>query len=245
MLGVQIKKESKTDILEKIKKYLLHPHGFFHIVSLNPENMVIAQKDHVFKEVLNKAQIKLIDGVGVVLAGRILHRDLGKRTPGVDFMENLLHIASLGRLRVVLIGGRGNLAETLADCYNREFSEAKFLGLEGFKDIRKPKESESKKLFSIVADYKPHFLFAAFGSPDQELWLWRNRRHFEGIVCMGVGGGFDFPAGRVRRAPLLVRKLGFEWLYRLVLQPWRIKRQLRLPLFLWLVFKEKLTPGSS
>jgi len=84
-------------------------------------------------------------------------------------------------------------------------------------------------------------IFVAFGSPAQELWLYKHRGKFKGIVCMGVGQGFDVLSGQVKRAPLLLRKIGLEWLYRLITQPWRWRRQLRLVKFLWLVFKEKLS----
>lgn len=246
LLGIYIEKESKKDILEKIEKYLKNPKGFFHIVSLNPENMVIAQKLRPFKEIINKAQVRIVDGVGIVVTGQMLGVEMGSRLPGVDLMEKLLLVASKRRLRVAFIGGKGNLAEELASCYNHAYPTANFLGFQGIAKINNPNKNEEKKLFSIVTDYKPHFLFVAFGSPDQELWLYKNRALLQGIVCMGVGGGFDFLAKKVRRAPNILRNLGLEWLFRLVIQPWRIKRQFtRLPYFIWLVVKERFYPTTS
>lgn len=241
ILGVKVENQSKSDILEKINKYLKNPKGFFHIVSVNPENITIASKLNKFKEVVNTAQIRIIDGVGVVLAARMLGFTAGPRLTGVDLMERLMFTASNRPLRVLLIGGKGNLAEELADCYNKLQSKANFKGFEGIKDIQNPDANEEKTLISIVADYKPHLMFVSFGSPFQELWIYKNRSYFNGIVCMGVGGAFDFLAGTVRRAPKIIRSIGLEWLYRLITQPWRLKRQvLRLPYFLLLVFKERL-----
>ncbi len=237
LFGFEIENLNETQILEKIKKFLKKRSDFFHIVSLNPEIIIISQEDREFKKVLTKAQIKIIDGVGIVIASRILGLGRVNRVTGVDLFKKLLDHAGKSRLRVLLIGGRGNLAESIADCYQKRFLRAKFKGLEGIKDIKKPKKNEEAKIFSIVADFKPHFVFVAFGSPYQEKWLWKHREKFKGNVCMGVGGGFDYVGGRVPRAPKILRKLGFEWLFRLIVQPWRAKRQLRLIKFCWLVLK--------
>ncbi|OGK19225.1 hypothetical protein A3G67_00890 [Candidatus Roizmanbacteria bacterium RIFCSPLOWO2_12_FULL_40_12] len=242
LLGIDLNNETENDILEKIEKYIKNPKGVFHVVSVNPENMVIAHKSKVFKRIVNTAQIRIVDGFGIVAAGQILGKHVGPRLTGVDLMEKLLNIASERRIRVVLIGGKGNLAEDIANCYNRAQSEANFIGLQGIKDIRKPTAKEEKEVLSIVADYKPRLLFVAFGSPFQELWINKNRALLQGIVTMGVGGGFDFLSRRIRRAPKLLRVLGLEWLFRLILQPWRLKRQAtRLSYFIWLVVKERFS----
>ncbi|MFN4212841.1 MAG: WecB/TagA/CpsF family glycosyltransferase [Microgenomates group bacterium] len=236
ILDITIPSDNRKNILYKIKKYIHRPTGFFHIVSLNPENLVVACENKEFKKVIETAQIKLIDGVGVVLAARLLGVKVGERVAGVELMEELIRFASKMRLRVLLIGARGNLAERLANCYQRKYPEAKFFGLEGIEDIKNPQKTEEEKIFSIVADFKPHLVFVAFGSPDQELWLAHHHKQFSGAVCMGVGGAFDFLAGKVPRAPSILRRLGLEWLFRLLIQPWRWRRQLRLVKFCWLIF---------
>lgn len=238
LLGIKVSSETKLSILYKIKKYIEQPVGFFHIVSLNPENLVIAQENLEFKKALDSAQIKLIDGVGIVLAGRLLGIEVGERVTGVELMAELVKLASKMRLRVLLIGARGNLAEELANCYQRKYSQAKFLGMEGIKDIKNPLKNEEERIFSIVADFKPHLVLVAFGSPDQELWIERHKKNFNGCIVMGVGGAFDFLSGKVKRAPVFIRKIGLEWLFRLLYQPWRWRRQLRLIKFSWLIFWE-------
>lgn len=240
LLKIEVHKQSKKRILEQIEEYIKHPDGFFHIVSLNPENLVIAQKNTLFRKVLNMAQTKIIDGIGVAMAGRLLGIEVGHRFSGVDLMEELIEEANVRSLRIMLIGGNEKLAEELADCYNQTHAQAKFIGLQGIKNIKKPKKSEEKRVFSIVSDMRPHIIFVAFGSPYQELWLWKNRRKLQGIVGMGVGGGFDFLSGAVRRAPRFIRQMGLEWFYRLVRQPWRLRRQTRLVEFVWLVAKQQI-----
>lgn len=241
ILGVHVEKQSKSNILEKIKKYIDNPGGFFHIVSINPENLVVAQKDELFKRILTKAQIQLIDGVGVVVAGWALGIDIGERITGVDLMEELIRLAAISRLRVLLIGGKPNLSLELAECYSTSYPEAKFIGLEGIKNIKNPEVSEEKAIFSIVSVTRPHIIFVSFGSPDQELWIDRHSNKFKNSIVMGVGGAFDFLGKKVRRAPKIVRYFGLEWLFRLILQPWRIGRQLRLLTFLRLVLRQKFT----
>ncbi len=239
ILNITIPYNRKSDILYKIRKYILKPKGFFHVVSLNPENMVLTRENPYFKRVIETAQVKLVDGVGIVLAARWLGIPIGQRMTGVELMEELIKMADKLRLRVLLIGARSNLALTLADCYNQKYARASFKGLYGIKDIKNPRPNEEKAIFSIVRRYKPHVLFVSFGSPDQELWLARHKKKFSGVVAIGVGGAFDYLSGQVTRPPTLMRKVGLEWLFRLINQPWRWKRQLRLIKFIQLVLAEK------
>ncbi len=240
LLKIDLESLSKKQILEKTVKSLQQPDGFFHIVSINPENMVVAQKNAEFKKVIDTAQIKIIDGVGVIVAGKLLGVPLGERITGVDLMKELIAIAHRMRLRVLLLGGRPNLANSLANCYQKNYPQADFRGVQGVKNIKNPDSFDEKEIFHIVSAFKPHLVFAAFGSPEQELWLARHKDQFKGMVCMGVGGSFDFLSGEVKRAPLFLRKIGLEWLYRLVNQPWRWKRQLRLIEFVELVLRQRL-----
>lgn len=240
ILDISINHESRASILEKIILYTRKPTGFFHIVSLNPENLVITTENDSFKKVVETAQIKIIDGVGVVLAARWLGIEAGERVTGVGLMEDMLKMASDRRLRVLMIGGNENLALQLAKCYQEKYPEAKFTGLRGIEDIKNPNPEEEKEIFSIVAAYKPHLIFVAFGSPSQELWIERHKKEFTGSVIMGVGGAFDYLSGNIARPPIFIQKLGLEWLYRLFRQPWRWKRQMRLIKFIKLIFQNKV-----
>jgi len=237
ILGITITPESKSGILENILLYISKPEGFYHVVSLNPEILVLTVENEQFKKVVETAQIKIVDGVGVVLAGRWLGVEVGERVTGVGLMEGLIERASFRRLRVLMIGGKQNLADGLSKCYSEKYPEAKFFGLEGIADIENPKKEEEDKIFSIVADYKPHLVFVAFGSPIQELWIDRHKKQLANCVVMGVGGAFDYLSGNIVRSPAFLQKIGLEWLVRLIRQPWRWRRQLRLIRFAWLVVK--------
>ena len=238
LLGISLPQGTISDILEKIQKNIQNPADFFHIASLNPEIFVLSQRDKDFKEYLMWAQMRIVDGYGVVVAAQLRGYTLGERITGADLMEKLLFFADTLGLRVALVGGKGNLAQRVIDCQESRFPSVVFQAIPGISDISHPNKNEDDAVLSIVADFKPHIVFVAYGSPFQERWLYRHRERLKGTTCMGVGGAFDFLAGTVQRAPKFVRKLGLEWLFRLIRQPWRIKRQLRIIIFLFLVARE-------
>lgn len=240
IFDITVEALSKSNIREKIKKYLFSPSGILHIVSLNAENMVIAEYDNEFKKVLMKAQIKIIDGIGVYIIGLILGCGFCPRITGVDLMEDLLAFASGERLRVVLIGGKKKIADKVIECQKHYYPDLNCAAIEGIADIQNPTVQEEQRIRSIVLEHKPNLIFVAFGSPFQEIWIDRHRDQFHGMVCMGVGGAFDYLSGVVPRAPFFLRRMGFEWIFRLFIQPWRIKRFWRLADFIRIAARECL-----
>lgn len=233
---------SRETILEKCVNFVQKPEGFFHIVSVNPENVVIAQENTAFRSILQSANIQLVDGIGIVLASKFLGIPTGQRFTGVDFMEEFLQKIADRSLRVLFLGGKADLAIKVANCYKKKYKKLAFLGISGIKDIKNYQNSkEGKEILQVIHDYKPHILFVSYGSPFQEEWIWNNRASLQGVLCAGVGGAFDFATGSVPRAPYLVRVTGIEWLFRLVLQPWRWRRQLRLLSFVFLIVRQRFS----
>ena len=232
---------SIDEVLEQIKLYLSAPLKVTHIVSINPENCVIAQQNTVFRKVCQTADLALTDGIGVVWAAKILGLLPLKRVSGSVLLPRLLDLAGQMSLRVVLIGSQANLAESIAKCYSRGYPEATFVGIEGYKNAHQPTPPEEEQIKTIVRSTRPHVVFVAFGSPTQELWIDAHNALLEGSICMGVGGAFDYISGATQKPPSFISSWGLEWLYRLVIQPWRIQRQItRLPVFLWMVLKQRL-----
>jgi len=199
----------------------------------------MAQDDEEYRNILSQGDIQIVDGVGIAIGGSILGIDVGKRVTGVDLMENILQDLNHSGLRVMLLGGGENIAEKIVLCYKKKYPHISFYGMRGISSIQDPHMTEEAAIFSIVADYKPQILFVAFGSPWQEKWIWNHRGELAGVICMGVGGGFDFVSGKVARAPHFLRSIGLEWFYRLMRQPWRVRRQIRLIRFMLLIFKQK------
>ena len=90
ILGITIPNESRISILEKILKYIDRPTGFLHIISLNPENLVITTENELFRKVVETAQMTIVDGIGIVLAGRLLSVEIGERGTGGGLVEELI-----------------------------------------------------------------------------------------------------------------------------------------------------------
>lgn len=247
ILNVGITDASREEILEYIIKGLAQNGKKYFIVTPNPEILVMASKNIDYQKVLNKAEIALADGIGVIIASQILGKPLRERVTGVDLLESLCLCVAEKPITVGFLGGRPGVAERTAKCLQLKYPHLKisFIGEEwtskGFIHNNEKIEG-SFKIPSSILYHLPSsvdILFVAFGAPKQELWMNENLDKLPVKIAVGVGGSFDYISGNVKRASLLIRLIGFEWLFRLIVQPWRIKRQLTLLEFIWLVFKEK------
>ncbi len=100
-----------------------------------------------------------------------------------------------------------------------------------------PRADEEEAIVARIAAARPHVLFVAYGAPAQDLWIARTQPRLQIPLAMGVGGSLDFIAGVRQRAPASVQRLHLEWLFRLLQEPWRWRRQLALPRFVWAVLR--------
>lgn len=257
ILGVGITNAEKKEILEYVVKNLENFKNKFFIVTPNPEFLVLAHKNSLFKNVLNKADLASADGIGVIIAAKILGKPLKSRFTGVDLVKNLCKEVAEKPITVGFLGGGAGVAERTAECLGMEYPSLKIVFAapewpEGNfvpeKQRRKtlnatPKNAE--EVGSVVPRTVPRnsafidILFVAFGAPKQEFWINENLEKIPVKVAIGVGGAFDYISGKTPRAPSFVRSIGLEWLFRLFVQPWRIKRQLALIEFVRLVIAEK------
>jgi len=243
LLNFSFKILNYQDILEYLLKGRGKNRPAEQIISLNPENLILMKKSKVFEKTVAASYGQIIDGVGVVLAGKVLNGARLTRLTGVDLMEQLLREGAEYGWRYLLIGGKGNLAERVANCYQLAYPSLTIKGIEGYEDLKHPTEAEILALNQIVASTKPHLIFVAFGSPQQEEWIATHLELFRGSLVIGVGGAFSMLSGVLPRAPVFLRRLGLEWFYRLLKEPWRIKRQLALGEFLLWLFQFKLKKG--
>ncbi len=235
LLGVGISKDSGDKILELIIRGLEKKQKKHYVVTLNPELLVISSKDPSYKKVLNNAKIASVDGIGVLAAARLFGVKVGKRLTGVDMVKNLCKEVSKKPITVGFLGARPGVAELTAECLQKKYPGLNVVLAESGNPDDKTVSLINKKLNKKTIN----ILFVAFGSPKQEFWIAKNLDKLPVNVAVGVGGAFDFISGKVKRAPSLFRKLGLEWLFRLLIQPWRIKRQLSLIVFIFLVLKQK------
>lgn len=222
--------------LENIKNF--SRNLFF--VTPNPELLVIAQKQNSFADVLNSADLALPDGIGIILGSRIAGRPIKHRNPGADLMENLCRDVSNRPITVGFLGGGPGVADKTADCLTKKYPDLKV----GLTYSGRPDRETLQLIKKKVDGKKLDILFVAFGSPRQEIWIAENLKALPAKITIGVGGAFDFISGKIPRAPKFLRQLGLEWLFRLILQPWRIRRQLSLINFIFLVLKEKFSTSS-
>lgn len=253
LLGVGMTDAGTQEVLEYILKGLKNGVEKYYIVTPNPEILVYASKHDDFKSILNNARLACPDGIGVIWAGKILGKNFRERITGVDLMEKLCQKASEQPITVGFLGGEDKIAERTAECLRKKYPGLKILLAEQGNPDQKAADLVKEKILgknfskknknnriSVSNNIKLDLLFVAFGFPKQEEWMAKYVDQLPVKVMMGVGGAFDYLSGNLSRAPVWVRNLGFEWLYRLIRQPWRLKRQLSLAEFIWLVLKEKL-----
>ena len=206
-----------------------------YIVTPNPEIVWMARRDETLRDTLNGAGIVLPDGVGITIAARILGSPLpGGRVPGVDFITALLAKMAATGARVFLLGAKPGVAIEagfkLAEMHNGLVISGTADGY--FKDDMPVIE----KINSSGSD----LLLVCLGAPKQELWMAKNSDRIRVPLSIGLGGALDIFSGKAKRAPMFFQKLGLEWFYRLVREPYRIKRMIKLPLFLFAVIWKRV-----
>lgn len=187
-----------------------------HIITVNPEMLVL--RDPIFQSILRDAEIRLPDGIGVVWGARFLRCGDLRRLPGIEVAEALMQWGRERGWRFYFLGARESVVVQVVERVRHRYPD---LLVAGFHHGYFTDDAE------VLADIKrsaPDVLFVGMGVPRQEMWIARYRDVLPASVFMGVGGSFDVWAGRLRRAPAFFRRLGLEWLWRVVLEPGRVRR---------------------
>lgn len=206
------------------------------VVTLGTEMVVYAQRDAQFRKIVNESALSLCDTVGLLWAARRRGATLRSRVAGVELIEQLCAACAREQIPVFFFGGADGVAADAAAQLKRRYAALPIAGTRpGYFD-----QSESAEIASAIRASGAKLLFCGLGSPRQEYWL---RDHLSETGCcagIGVGGSFDVIGGRVQRAPEAWRRVHLEWLYRLLREPRRWRRQLALPAFVGLVFWDAL-----
>lgn len=205
IFGIKFDDLKIGEVLEKIKGFL--NDGKQHYIVLPYSEFVVkAQKDEEFRNILNQADLCLCEGRGLWLMTKLAGKKLKQNIFGVELIYKLSN-------RIFLFGGTQEVVEKT----KKKLGE-KIVGAEnGYQDYN----SVIKKINLA----KPEILLVGLGSPKQEKWIYENLKKMPSVkLAIGVGGAFDFISGRIKRAPRILQKIGMEWLWRLVMQPKRIKR---------------------
>jgi len=235
ILGCRLDLLDQDDATEAVLRFA-HEGAGARVVTLGTEMVVYAQRDPAFREVINTSALSLCDTIGVLTVARRRGARLEERVTGVELMERLCQRAAAEALPVYLFGGAEGVAADAAAILEVSFPGLIIAGTRnGFYT-----SEEEPAIVETIRKSGARILFAGLGSPRQELWLARNLAATGCGVGIGVGGSFDVISGRVKRAPMIWRQLGIEWLYRLIREPHRLRRQLALPYFIWLVVLDRL-----
>ena len=242
IFGVPVDKLTKIEVLEKIKVFLTEDKTRT-IYTPNTEIVMTARKDENLNRILNKGDIIIPDGIGLIYAGKIKKKNLPERVTGCDVSFEMLEIANNKGYSIFLLGGEEGVAKQAGENLKKQYPNIRLAGVENgyFKGahIGLAGHDEEKAVIKTIKESKADILFVGLGAPKQEIWIDKNKDALNCKVIIGNGGTIDILAGRMTRAPEIYQKLGLEWLYRLAKEPKRIKRQMVIPLFILTILFSK------
>ncbi len=206
-----------------------------YILAINPEKVMVLLKDDALRKAFAAAALLIPDGIGVVWAMRRLHGLEAVRVPGSELMPKLCELAARKGHGIFLFGSKEEVNRESAEKLVQRYPGLRIAGrANGYLT-----EEEMPGLVEQINASGAKILFVALGSPKQEQWIQKWLPQLNVAICQGIGGTLDTIVGTVKRAPPIFCRLGLEWFYRLVTNPKRIRRQIVLPVFAWMVIREK------
>ena len=235
-LNIPIDAITMRETLNRVEQAIASNNQIHHTV-VNASKVVLMQTDDVLEKSVVEADIINADGQGIVWGANILGNYIPERVSGIDLMESLVKIASKESYKCFFFGATEEVVTKLVNIYKEQYSEDIIAGYrDGYFD-----RGEEEKIANQIADSGANILFVAITSPKKEIFLNTYKKQLQKVnFIMGVGGSFDVIAGKVKRAPLWMRNIGFEWLFRLMQEPLRMWRRylIGIPKFILLVVKE-------
>ena len=225
VLGVRFDNINMEQALDRGME-LINQGGSHLVVTPNAEIVQIARKDPEFMEIIGKADLVIPDGIGVVYASKILGRPIGARLPGCDYAAGLMERMAKSGHKLFLLGAKPGVAEEAAAKLTEAYPGLSVCGThDGYFKEDGPVAEEIRQAGADV-------VFVCLGAPKQEKWIAKNGAATGASLLIGLGGSLDVFSGRVERAPEFWQKINMEWLYRGLKEPARLKRIIKLPLFL-------------
>ena len=206
---------------------LMESEGWHYVVTPNSEIVYACREKPELQPVLNGASLVLPDGIGVVYASRILKVPVKQKVAGIEFGSGMLAKAAEKGWRIYLLGSKPGVADEAAVKLAEKYPGLNVVGTaDGY-------FKEDGPVVEKIRAAQPDILFVCLGAPKQEFWMAANGEATGAKLLVGLGGSLDIYSGNSKRAPDIWVKLGLEWAYRLVKEPWRIGRQMNLPKFLF------------
>lgn len=233
ILDIPISNITRPDFLNEIYAALEQKQKNIFIVTANPEIIMNAKKLPEYKESILQADYIVPDGSGVMLASNILNQPLKEKITGYDLLLTFLEYSSKENKSVYFFGAKDGIAAAAAEKALQRYPNLSIAGTKhGYSGL-------GQNIAEEIAATEPDFVFVGLGAPLQEKWIVDYRRLFPSSVLMGVGGSFDVLSETTKRAPKFWLDRNLEWLYRLITQPYRAIRMIKLPLFLAEVYRQK------
>ncbi len=232
ILGVRVDDVTEDEAVAICARFVGAGEGRRIVATPNPEIVMAALDDRALRHALAQADLALPDGGGLLLAARLWGRPLREQVRGSDLTNRLLERAAAHGWRVFLLGGGQGVAEDAAARIAARWPGVRLVGtMAGLAD----EAHDATTRGAVAGAGRVDLLLVGYGASRQERWMVRNVPLLDVGVALGIGGTLDFLAGRVRRAPRWVRQAHLEWLFRLLIQPWRWRRQLRAARFFPLI----------
>jgi len=234
ILGIPVYDVTIEETLALIDQFVREgtPH---QLCTVNPEFIMTAQQDAEFKRILNHSALNLPDGIGVVWAAQRVGHPLRERVAGSDLVGLIADRAQTTGWHIFLLGAAEGVAEQAARSLRVHYPQVNIVGAYA----GSPQPEDEADIAARIRSSGADVLLVAYGAPKQDKWIARNIEQTGVAVAIGIGGSLDFIAGTQKRAPRWMQRLGLEWLYRLVREPWRWRRQLALPRFVWAVLRQR------
>jgi N-acetylglucosaminyldiphosphoundecaprenol N-acetyl-beta-D-mannosaminyltransferase len=221
ILGVRIDNFSEKEALEKVK-FFLQEDKFHHVATINPEFVLLAQKDAAFKDIVNNCELCLADGIGIWFSHLRFGKILKNRVVGADLTRQILEIAHKEKMSVFIANSNKGLSR---------WEEIRNVILEMYPDLNVRGANLDKNRCDLdLSQEQAQILFCNFGAPHQEKLIHslKSQKNSKIRLAVGVGGSFDFLTGKIRRAPKIFQKIGLEWLWRFFQEPrYRARRIFR------------------
>lgn len=234
VLGSYIDLLDMNGVMEEIKT-MIRDGSTQQVVTLNAEIAYLAQQDQSLQAIINSAGLVTPDGIGVVWASQFLGYGVSHRVTGIELAYRVSEEAAKQGWKLFLLGALPGIAQQAAHTLQQIYPGLPIVGY----DHGYHSGQDMPQLIENINKLQPEILLVAFGAPRQEFWIHEHKNDLDVRVCIGVGGSLDVIAGEKKRAPEFFIKLNLEWLYRLLSEPARIKRQICLPLFVGQVLKSK------
>lgn len=236
IMGVPFSKRTLDETIELLCRIAERPeHGMYHVVTANPEIVMAASKDDRLMHILREAGLITADGIGIVMAAKWKGEPVPGRVTGYDMLLRLLELGDRHRWSFYFLGTDEDTSRKAVEAIAARYPNVGIAGRHN--GFFKPEEEPA--IVENIFAAKPDFLIVAMGAPHAERWIYRNKSKLGAKIAMGVGGSLDIIAGKVHRAPDFWIKLNLEWLYRLLSNPSRWRRQLALPVFAFKAFMRR------